>query len=109
MAQHHLQPADRRGRICTQPGAAWAEPLGNIHTALYAVAAVDIWHFWGFLTVVYLAALRQTPVEQIEAALVEGANGWQVFRYVYLPSIKSTIQLMWVMIIIFSFLTFDYV
>jgi raffinose/stachyose/melibiose transport system permease protein len=73
------------------------------------VAGVDIWHFWGFLTVVYLAALRQTPLDQVEAALVEGANGWQIFRYVYLPSIRPTLQLMWVMIVIFSFLAFDYV
>jgi raffinose/stachyose/melibiose transport system permease protein len=84
-------------------------PLSDLHTALYAVAGVDIWHFWGFLTVIYLAALRQTPVDQVEAALVEGANGWQVFRYVYLPSIRSTLQLMSVMIVIFSFLAFDYV
>ena len=89
----------------------WAidNPLAGTNTALYAVAGVDIWHFWGFLTVVYLAALRQTPIDQVEAALVEGANGWQVFRYVYLPSIRPTLQLMWVMIIIFSFLAFDYV
>ncbi len=59
--------------------------------------------------VVYLAALRQTPLDQVEAALVEGANGWQVYRYVYLPSIKPTLKLMWVMITIFSFLAFDYV
>jgi raffinose/stachyose/melibiose transport system permease protein len=85
------------------------DPLGSTQWALYAVATVDIWHFWGFLTVVYLAALRQTPSEQIEAALVEGANGWQVFRYVYVPNIRATLMLMFVMIIIFSFLAFDYV
>jgi raffinose/stachyose/melibiose transport system permease protein len=84
-------------------------PLGNINTALYAVAMVDIWHYWGFLTVVYLAALRQTPPELVETAMVEGANGWQLFRHVYLPSIKPTVQLMFVLIIIFSFLTFDYI
>jgi raffinose/stachyose/melibiose transport system permease protein len=90
-------------------GSAIDNPLASTNTALYAVAGVDIWHFWGFLTVVYLAALRQTPIDQVEAALVEGANGWQVFRYVYLPSIRPTLYLMWVMIIIFSFLAFDYV
>ncbi|HEV7961128.1 MAG TPA: sugar ABC transporter permease [Actinoplanes sp.] len=90
-------------------GSAIDNPLASTNTALYAVAGVDIWHFWGFLTVVYLAALRQTPLDQVEAALVEGANGWQIFRYVYLPSIRPTLQLMWVMIIIFSFLAFDYV
>ena len=84
-------------------------PLANLDTAIYGVAAVDIWHYWGFLTVVYLAALRQTPVEQVEAALLEGANGFQIFRYVYLPNIKSTVQLMFVLIVIFSFLAFDYV
>jgi raffinose/stachyose/melibiose transport system permease protein len=84
-------------------------PLSDVHTALYAVASVDIWHFWGFLTVVYLAALRQTPLDQVEAALVEGATGWQLFRYVYLPAIRPTLQLMSVMIVIFSFLAFDYV
>jgi len=92
-------------------GQGWnvAAPLSSLHGSLYAVAAVDIWHFWGFLTVIYLAALRQTPVDQVEAALVEGANSWQVFRHVYLPSIRSTLQLMWVIIVIFSFLAFDYV
>ena len=92
-------------------GHGWevSAPLAGVHTAIYAVAGVDVWHFWGFLTVVYLAALRQTPVDQVEAALVEGANGWQVFRYVYLPSIRSTLRLMSVMIVIFSFLAFDYV
>ena len=84
-------------------------PLGNIHAALYAVAAVDIWHYWGFLTVIYLAALRQTPTDQIEAAQLEGVNAWQLFRYVYLPNILPTVQLMFTLIIIFSFLTFDYI
>lgn len=77
--------------------------------ALFAVAGVDIWHYWGFLTVVYFAALRQTSVDQIEAAKLEGASFPQQFRYVYFPSIRPTFQLLSVMIIIFSFLAFDYV
>lgn len=92
-----------------QHGIDLPSPIANPSTALFGVAAVDIWHYWGFLTVVYLAALRQTPAEQVEAALLEGANGLQLFRYVYLPNIWATVQLMFVMIIIFSFLAFDYV
>jgi len=84
-------------------------PLSQMQTALNGVAIVDIWHYWGFLTVVYLAALRQTPVEQIEAAEVEGCGGWQMFRYVYFPNLSATFRLMFIMIIINSFLTFDYV
>jgi raffinose/stachyose/melibiose transport system permease protein len=84
-------------------------PLGNTSTALLAVAGVDMWHYWGFLTVIYLAALRQTPGEQIEAGIIEGASRFQVFWHIYLPNIKPTLQLMFVIIIIYSFLTFDYI
>jgi raffinose/stachyose/melibiose transport system permease protein len=84
-------------------------PLGNMRTALYAVAGVDMWHYWGFLTVIYFAALRQTPQEQIEASVIEGCNLWQQFKYIFYPNIKMTMKLMFIMIIIFSFMTFDYV
>lgn len=86
-----------------------SSPLSSVHGALYAAAAVDMWHYWGFLTVVYLGAMRQTPLEQVEAAVVDGAGAWQVFRHVYLPSIRPTLLLMGVMTVIFSFLAFDYV
>jgi raffinose/stachyose/melibiose transport system permease protein len=84
-------------------------PLSSLHGSIYAAAAVDMWHYWGFLTVVYFGALRQTPVEQIEAAICDGAGSWQVFKHVYLPSIRPTLLLMGVMTVIFSFLAFDYV
>lgn len=84
-------------------------PLGNMKTALGGVAAVDIWHYWGFLTIVYLAALRQTPKDQVEVAMIEGATGWQTFRHVYFPNILPTFSLMFATVIIYSFKTFDYV
>lgn len=84
-------------------------PTASMQTSLYAAAAVDMWHYWGFLTVVYLGAMRQTPMDQVEAAVVDGASGWGVFRHVYLPSIRPTLMLMGVMTVIFSFLAFDYV
>lgn len=86
-----------------------SSPLANVKTAIYGCAAVDIWHYWSYLTVIYLAALRQTPTDQVEAARVEGCNGWQLFRYIYLPNIMSTVSLMFVMITIGSFLAFDYI
>ncbi|EOS36108.1 hypothetical protein C808_04324 [Lachnospiraceae bacterium M18-1] len=84
-------------------------PLGKMDTALIGVAMVDIWHYWGFLTVIYLAALRQTPGDQIEAAAIEGAGGWQTFYYVYLPNIMPTVRLMFILITIYSFCTYDYI
>ncbi len=86
-----------------------SNPLADTATSLYAVAAIDIWHFWGYLAVVFLAAMRQTPEDQLEAAYMEGANAWQVFTEVVIPNILPTIGLMFVFTTIFSFLTFDYI
>lgn len=90
-------------------GIAVDSPLSSVRWALFGVAAVDMWHYWSFLLIIYLAALRQTPADQVEAAQLDGANTWQIFRNVYLPNIRPTLQLTFVMIVIFSFLTFDYI
>ncbi len=86
-----------------------SDPLAQAGGALYAVAAIDMWHFWGYLAVIILGAINQVPAEQLEAARMDGANGWQIFRFVTLPNIMPTIGLMAVIVTIFSFLTFDYV
>lgn len=86
-----------------------SSPLAATNSALVGVAVVDIWHYWGYLSVVFLAALRQTPTDYIEAATVDGCNGWQTFRYIYFPSMLPTFKLMMVLIVIQSFLQFDYV
>lgn len=86
-----------------------ANPLAETSTALYGIAVVDLWHWWGFLCVIFFAALRQVPAEQIEAARVEGATFFQTIRYVLLPGIRPTITLMMIMTVIWSFLVFDFV
>ncbi|MGV0876173.1 sugar ABC transporter permease [Martelella sp. FLE1502] len=85
------------------------DPLTQTSTALYGIATVDLWHWWGFLCVIFFAALRQVPAEQVEAARVEGATFFQTMRYVLLPGIKPTIMLMMIMTVIWSFLVFDFV
>lgn len=86
-----------------------SSPLTSTKSALVGVAVVDIWHYWGYLCVVFLAALRQTPGDYLEAATVDGCNGWQLFRYIYFPSMLPTFRLMMILIVIQSFLQFDYV
>ena len=91
-------------------GLTWLfSPLTATKTALVGVAVVDIWHYWGYLSIVFLAALRQTPNDHLEAATVDGCNGWQLFRHIYFPSMMPTFRLMIVLIVIQSFLQFDYV
>jgi multiple sugar transport system permease protein len=52
-----------------------------------AVIIGDIWQWTPFMFIVLLAALEGQQVEPVEAALVDGANRWQVFRYLTWPAI----------------------
>ena len=95
--------------LLAKNGLHVGNPLAGTSTALYGVATVDLWHWWGFLCVIFFAALRQVPAEQIEAARLEGASYWQMLRYVLLPGIRPTITLMMILTVIWSFLAFDFV
>jgi len=52
-----------------------------------AVMIGDIWQWTPFVFIVLLAALESQSVEPFEAAVVDGANRWQMFRYITLPEI----------------------
>ncbi|MEZ4612073.1 MAG: ABC transporter permease subunit [Caldilineaceae bacterium] len=46
---------------------------------------MDIWHWTPFVTLTLLAGLTALPKEPMEQALVDGANRWQVLRYLTIP------------------------
>ena len=46
------------------------------------VIAVDIWHETSALILIFYAGLQALPREPIEAAVVDGASGWQSLRYI---------------------------
>lgn len=83
--------------------------LGNPKTALFAIFFVDNWRWWGFLMVVFLAAMQNIPTELYEAARIEGANRWQELLHITIPGIRPTLFLMLLMTSMWSFLVFDYV
>ena len=83
--------------------------LGNASTALLTIAFVDNWHFWGFLMVLFLAAMQNIPADLYDAARIDGANRWQEFRHVTIPGIRPTLLFMFMMVAIWSFLAFEYV
>jgi raffinose/stachyose/melibiose transport system permease protein len=90
-------------------GFSIADPLADPDRSLYAVAAVDIWHWWGFLAVVFLAAMRQISIDQIEAARLDGAGFFALLRYVLVPGIRSTLALMLILTVIWSFQVFEFI
>lgn len=83
--------------------------LGKTETALYAVAFVDFWHWWGFLMVLFLTAMQSVPRELYDAAQIDGANRWNEFIHITIPGIRPTLIFMLLMTGIWSFLAFDYV
>lgn len=83
--------------------------LGDPKIALYLVAFVDIWHFWGFTMTIFLSALQQVDPTLYEAARMDGANRFQEFWHVTIPGIKPTIAFMVLMSVMWSFLAFNFV
>ena len=53
--------------------------------ALYSVVVMTVWGWIGFDAIIYLAALQGVPQELLEAAAIDGARPWGVFRNVTLP------------------------
>lgn len=64
---------------------AW---LGQPFSALMTVIAVDVWRGVPFVMLLLLAGLQTIPMEQYEAAGLDGANAWQRFRHVTLPNLR---------------------
>lgn len=65
--------------------------------ALPTVAAIVVWQYIGFHIVLFLTALANIPKELYEAARIDGASSWDLFRYVTLPLINPTLVLSIVM------------
>ena len=65
--------------------------LSNASWALFSVIFVDVWQWTPFCFLVFLAALQGVSDELYEAALIDGANAWDMFARVLLPILTPTI------------------
>lgn len=61
--------------------------IGDPTYSFYAILTVSLWGGVGYLMVIYIAALQGVSRQLKEAALIDGASGFQAFRYVSLPMI----------------------
>jgi multiple sugar transport system permease protein len=66
--------------------------LGSTMLALPMLMILGIWKGIGWNMVVFLAGLQSIPVELYEAARVDGANSWALFRFITLPLLRSVIN-----------------
>jgi alpha-glucoside transport system permease protein len=75
----------------------------------FFLMVILIWIQTGFAMVILSAALRGIPDETIEAAIIDGAKGWQLFLYIMVPQIWGTIAVVWTTITILVLKVFDIV
>lgn len=80
------------------------EPLNN-----FALIFIGIWMWTGFAMVILSAGLKGISTELLEAARVDGANEWQVFRGIILPLLMPTIFVVGTTIVITALKSFDIV
>jgi multiple sugar transport system permease protein len=64
--------------------------LGSQGQALVSIIIVLLWINIGYNTILFLSAIKEVPASYYESAMIDGANRWEVFRYIMFPLIKQT-------------------
>jgi multiple sugar transport system permease protein len=74
--------------------------------ALFALIIMAVWHNIGYCVIIALAGLQNVPDQYYEAAKIDGAGSWKMFRHVTIPLISPTIFYLIITQSIFAFNTF---
>lgn len=87
-------------------GRIWlAEP----RTVLYALVVASLWRSSGYIMVLYLAGLKSIDPALSEAARVDGASRWQLFRHITMPQLSGVNSVVLSVIVIDALRSFDIV
>jgi multiple sugar transport system permease protein len=82
--------ANNIGGLLRLSSRAW---LVDPHLAFFAVIVADVWQWTPFIVLITLAGLQAVPRELIDAARVDGANWFQIQRFVALPTIRAMLAI----------------
>jgi multiple sugar transport system permease protein len=93
------------GQFVGFPLEGW---LAGPSLALVTIALVSVWYSVGFNTVIALAGLTTIPTDLYEAARIDGASRWHLFRHITLPLLTPTLLFLLVIETIRSFQSFDF-
>jgi multiple sugar transport system permease protein len=88
------------------PGQNW---LSQIGWAMIAVVITTVWWTSGWNMILFLAGLQDIPEHLYDAAKIDGAGSWALFRYITLPGLRATLLFVCVTTIIGSFRVFGQV
>jgi len=81
--------------------------LADPKIVLYSIFVPIIWQYAGFYILIYYAALKNIPSSIIEAAIIDGANPWQLAYKIKLPLIAGVIKVTIVLAVVGSLKYFD--
>jgi multiple sugar transport system permease protein len=81
--------------------------LGNPALALPAAMVMDVWKTTPFVVILLLAGLKTVPRDLLQAARIDGAGEWDVFRRVTLPLIRPVIIVVLIFRTLDAFRVFD--
>lgn len=86
---------------------------GTWHTAqetvMPAIILALVWQFSGYVALIFLAGLKSVPQNQINAAYLDGASSFKVFRRVVLPQLKAPLATSVVIIAMYALRSFDFI
>ncbi len=101
---------DQRAGIINNEYILFGQEIGWLNDAKYVMPAViltGVWQWAGFNMIYFIAGLQGIRQDLYEAAAVDGANWWQAFVHVTLPSLRPVIAFVVVVSMIGSFQLFD--
>lgn len=95
--------------VWTSLGGSPVPWLVDTTTNNVALVVVAVWTYTGFATLILSAAVKGVPQEQVESATLDGARGWQIFRYVTVPHIRPALVVVLTTLFAWSLKIFDVV
>jgi len=87
-------------------GPQW---LTNPDIAFWSVMAVDTWKGMGYIMTIFIAGLMSISPTYYEAADIDGAGGWQKFRWITMPMLMPAVTVVTVLNVIYGLRVFDIV
>jgi len=81
--------------------------LGDMWNARWSVIFVNVWRGVPFVAITLLAGLQTVPPSLYEAATIDGANRWQMFRYITYPLLTPIIAVVMTFSVLFTFTDFQ--
>lgn len=88
-------------------GGSRVQWLGSRFTAIFSICIAEIWRNTGYAIVITLAGMQSVPADYLEAAKIDGASEWRLFKDIILPLIMRVVNVNILFSLIYGLKMFD--